>query len=304
MAWRRRVELAEKRIPLVRAVRQISKDLSVDRRDRRLLAVWDREALDDCQDVQAWRPAYQAAVHRRDLLHRIGRAIRSQRDAEIVRAMEDPSLADYPLPVEWQAAIEAAKARVGQTATLIEALQSGESALFWERFDARVIRRHQDLFAPYEALLWRLTESEILPLEKLGMGPALARASLVCTLPQQGLYRARWTWPQQRFSEQCILAICPDEPGAGGDPSGVSVYHRLAIDRASWEAGGGDRQFRILPDWIGGWVVVWALVDLGFHRFASPPLVLGRLGEAFGAGAGRWKRWPLFRASREEGIRD
>ena len=291
-AWRTRVELAEKRLPLVRAVRQISREFPADQLDRRLLAAWKPELLDDCADVESWRPAYEQAVRRQDLLRRIAKAIRRRHDAEIVRGMEDPSLAGYPLRAEWMAAVEAARSRVGKTAALIAMVQSGDAASFWNHFDARAIRRHQDLFAPYEDLLRRLTQTEILPLAPLGLGPALARASLVCVDWDAGLYHVRWTWPQQRFSEQCILAICPQAPAPGDDPGEVSVYYRLPIDRASWEAGGGSRQIHVSPEWRDGCVAVWALVDLGFQRFASHPLVLGNLRDAAGARARGRKRWP------------
>jgi hypothetical protein len=293
-AWRKRVELAEKRVPLVRAIREISRQLPADQLDGRLLAAWKPELLDGCADVESWRAAYELAARRQDLLRRIAKAIRRRHDAEIVRLMEDPSLAGYPLRPEWSAAIEAARSRVGKTAALVAMVQSRDAASFWHRFDARLIRRHQDLFGPYEALLRRLTEKEILPLDRLGLGPALARASLVCVDWDAGIYHVRWTWPQQRFSEECILAICPQAPGPGDDPGEVSVYYRLPIDRASWEAGGGSRQVHVSPEWREGYVAVWALVDLGFQRFASHPLVLGSLQDAAGAPARGRKGWRPF----------
>ena len=295
--WRKRVETAEKRLPLLQVVRQIPRGLPADQLDRRLLATWKPELLDDCADVESYRPAYELAVRRQELLRRVAKAIRRRQDAEIVRLMAEPSLAGYPLRIEWTAAIEAARSRVKRTEALIAMVQAGVAASFWSRFDARLIRRHQDLFEPHQGLLNRLTQTEILPLERLGLGPALARASLLCIDWDAGLFQIRWTWPQQRFSEQCILAICPEAPPAGGDPGEVSVYYRLPIDRASWEAGGGSRQIHVSPEWRDDCVAVWALIDLGFERFASHPLVLGQLREA--AGAPARKRWRPFAERRK-----
>jgi len=187
---------------------------------------------------------------------------------------------------------------VAKTSELIATVKSGDVAAFRDCFDARLIRRHRELFAPYEERLRRLTQTEILSLKGLGMGPALARASVVCVDPAGGLYQVRWNWPQQRFSEECILAICPQEPGPGDDPGGVLVYHRLPIDRGSWEAGGGNRQVHLPPEWAAAYVVVWALVDLGFERFSSHPLVLGRVRDATGAPAPGWKGWSLLSSLR------
>lgn len=278
--WRERIDLAERRLPVVQAVRQVSTSLPADQLDRRLLAVWNEVLLEGCRDVEPWREAYDRAVRRRELLRQTGKAIRARHDGEIVRLAQDPLLVDFPLPADWRAAVEAAQARVAKTAALIAALEAGDAGKFWERFDARLIRRHRDLFAAHEAVLRSWTKKEILVPERLGLGRALGRASLVCPDPAEGIYCVRWTWPQQRFSQRCILAICPEAPGPGDEPGGVSVYYRLPIDCASWEAGGGSRLLHVLPAWGDGWVAVWAMVDIGFAVFPSHPLVLGRLREA------------------------
>ncbi len=49
------------------------------------------------------------------------------------------------------------------------------------------------------------------------------------------------------------------------------------------------------PEWKGSLVVVWAMVDLGFHVFASEPLVLGRLDAGRGLRRGAGRRWRVGR---------
>jgi hypothetical protein len=301
-AWRQRIDLAEKRLPSVQAVRQIPTGLPPDQFDRRLLALWNEVVLEGCRDVEPWREAYGRAVQRRDVLRRMGKAIRARHDGEIVRLADEPLLAGFPLSADWQAAIQAARGQVAKTAALIAALEAGDAAMFWERFDARLVRRHRDLFVAHEEILRRWTEKEILAPERLGLGPALARSSLVCLDRAEGTYSVRWTWPQQRFSQQCILAICPEAPGPGDEPGGFSVYHRLPIDCASWEAGGGSRMIHVQPEWAGGCVAVWAMVDLGFDVFPSHPLVLGYLREAVEGCPPGWRGWSWFSSLRHKGL--
>ncbi len=274
---RPRIELARKRRAMVEALEAIPEDLPPDQLDRRLLDLWNDELAGDYGQAEAWRPAHERAVYRRQLLDRIQQAINGPDDAAIVELLKDPCLEDYPLPSSWTAAIRTARDRVDKTEALLAALREGNRSSFAGWFDARVIRSSADRFAAYEARLSEWTRAEILPLEGLGLGPALARASLFSIDKREGAYRVRWTWPQQRFADECLLAICARPPDPGEDPRDLEVRYRLPVDRQHWESGGGSRVIHVKPAWAGSYVVVWAMVDLGFRIFASHPLVLGRL---------------------------
>ncbi len=276
-AWRERIELAERRAPLVRAIHEIPNSLPADQVDRRLLGIWSESLLQGCQDVVPLVGRYEQAVRRQALLRSLAAAIQARHDTEIVRLTEDPLLADYPLEAGWSAAVQAARDRMAKTLEILTAVQKGDAIRLRECFDARLIRRHKELFSPYESEIRRWVERELLSLETLGLGPALGRASLVCLDPQQWVFSLRWTWPLQRYSQRCILAICAETPGPGDEPEGFSVYYRIPIDCASWEAGGGSRTIHARPEWLGGWAAVWAMIDLGFIALASHPLVLGQL---------------------------
>ena len=292
---RPRIELAERRFAMVEALQRIPENLPPDQLDRRLLDVWNEELAEGCEEVEAWRTAYEWAVYRRHLLDRIERAIRARDDAAVIELVEDPALEDYALPVTWTTAIRTARERVTKTETLVAALDSEDRSSFVDLFDARLIRRCLDQFGPYESLLTEWTRWEVLPLEGLGLGRALGRASLFCIDKAEGTYRVRWTWPQARFTDECILAVCAHEPQRDDDPGDVDALYRLPVDRRNWESGGGSRVIHVKPEWKGSLVVVWAMVDLGFRVFASEPLVLGRLDAGRGLRRGAGRRWQVRR---------
>ncbi len=295
---RPRIELAARRFALIEAMRRIPESLPLDQLDRRLLDVWDETLVDGCPEAEPWRPAYEQAVCRKQLLDQIQRAINASDDVTVVELLEDPRLEHYVLPAAWAPALRAARDRVARTEALAAALRDGDRASFLQQFDARIIRRFGQKFAPLHSLLTEWTRSEVLPLEGLGLRPAVGRASLYCIDEAEGAYRVRWTWPQQRFADECILAVFARQPDPEEDPWNLEVQFRLPLDRPSWESGGGSRVIHVLPEWAGSFVVVWAMVDLGFRVLASHPLILGRLD----VGKKQWgrtaKSWNVFSSLR------
>lgn len=289
------IELAGKQLALVEGLQRIPEDLAPDQLDRRLLDLWNEELAQGCREAEPWRPAYEWAVYRRQLLTRIQRAIDARDDVALIELVEEPSLEGYALSAGWATAIRTARERVAKTEALVSALAGGDRAAFVEAFDARLIRKHGGRFQAHESPLSDWTRSEILPLEGLGLSLAVGRASLFCLDKAEGTYRVRWTWPQQRFTDECFLAILADEPDPDSDPRDLELRHQLPIDRESWEDGGGSRVIHVEPEWAGNVVIVWATVDLGFRTFASRPLVLGRLGgrkkgkRGEGRGARAWR---------------
>jgi hypothetical protein len=99
----------------------------------------------------------------------------------------------------------------------------------------------------------------------------------VAAAEPRGAYHVRWTWPPARFADQCLLAVCRQEPVAGVEPTDLAPLHCVLMDRAGWEGAGGSRLLEPEAAWAGAYVVVWARVDLGFRAFYSDPLILGRL---------------------------
>jgi len=292
-----RITLAERRVSLLEALRRTPADLAPDQLDRRILEIWQDDLLGDCPEADPWRASYELACRREEALERLRAAIDSRSDAAVTEAMADPLLADYPLPSAWRAVLRATQERIARTESLVSALREGRRSSFAELFDARIIRQHGEQFAPYQSRLTEWTRSEVLPLEGLGLGRALARGSLVSVDRSEGTFRVRWTWPQQQFTDQCLLAVCPAEPGPNDDPRELATLHRAPVDRASWESGGGSRLLHTRPEWAGARVVVWAEVDLGFCLLYSEPLVLGRLDEVAKRRPAAWKGLKVFSRS-------
>ena len=291
-----RIDLALRRAPLLVALRGLSAETPADQRDRVLLEAWDESLLADCREAARWRSAHQAAVRRAEELKRLEEAVRERSDRRIAELAAGELLAGYPLSAPLEAAVEHARRQVAASSALEAALRGEDRETFVQMFDARLIRQFADRFEPYKSLLRKWTRSEILAASVIGLAPAVGRASLAIADAEQGIYRARWTWPMPRFTDQCLLAVARNKPGCNDPPDACELLHRETIGRTSWEAGGGCRSLRAVPQWESCFAVVWALIDLGTVTFASEPLVLGQFGAAARRAESGGRRWRWFGA--------
>ena len=397
-----RIALAEERSPIFQTLAKIPRDLPLDERDGRVLAVWNDKLMADCPEAEKWRPVYQMAMVRREVLKRLQAAVEAHDDAAVVQWGGKRCLAKYPLPQELVTEVQAAGERLGQVESLVALLREaatataaacgegvspapetgeaaegmpvdepalaepvaheaepvipgaepvvhGESAAgmpvdepalaepvppgaepvvpeaepvppgaepvvpeaepatsaddarraaFRGQFDARRIRANPDQFAPYQAQLAEWIGSEFRTPEQLGLTPPPESPALSPVEEPEGHYRAEWSWPEPRLVDQCVLAVCAAEPGPDDDPETIEVRWRAVISREEWTAGGGNRLIPIERGWEGSCVAVWAIVDVGFRRIASRPLVLGQIEPR-----SRWKWSRLFsRRSEEETV--
>ncbi len=285
-----RIELALKRFPCIQALQALSPEMAPDQLDARLLELWQEDLLAGCRNVKTWRPRYELALKRRGLLQRLEEAVNEHREAVIAELVSDPLLADYPLPDRWMPVVRDFHEQVQRAETLLSTLREGDRQAFVAEFDARLIRHDAERFRPHEALLCQWIRSEILPREQIGLRPALDRVNLACAAKRKRLFRACWTWPSPRFADECLLGICSQEPQVEDDPLELELSCRVPVDRASWENAGGCWTLPVQRQWMSSWVVVWAMVDIGFRLFFSHPLILGRPGEAPGMPHGLWTR--------------
>ncbi len=291
-AWRKRIELAEGRAPILKKLHNLPGDLPLDQRDKQIVELWDVKLLANCREAEPYRTNYETAMTRGKLLPRLEKAIEENDETAVGDLIQHAAFDGYPLPDEWTEMVESVRSSFDRGEALLAALQEQRRSAFHSLFDARVIRRRAEEFAPYESLLLKWTSQEVIPLERLGLRPTPGGKSLAPVRMSAGQWRARWEWPEERFCSECVLAVCRGEPDASGGPNEQSVHYRVSVDRASWDSA---REIRTEADWEGGYVTVWAIVDLGFRTFYSPPLVLGCL-----EGRGGWglKGLPFF-SSRE-----
>jgi hypothetical protein len=292
-----RIVLAAKRTPLLCVLEQIPPDYPIAQApqfDPRLMGTWNEDLLGDCHDAEPWRKAHERAQKRKRLLAELKAAVASNDRLAIARLVAEPCLDRYPLPTDWQHAAKQALAEVKATRKLLKALKRGRPEGFSEVFDARILRHNAAAFTPRRALLREWISAEVLPVGKLGLAPPLARQGMAKEPGVNAAYRICWQWPEPRFTEQCIVAVCPSKPGPGDDPRKLHVYLRLPIDRKSYEEGGGSRLFHADESWLGSYVAIWAMIDIGFEVFASEPLILGKL-EAVDDRPRGWRPGRVFR---------
>jgi serine/threonine protein kinase len=114
--WGMRIAVAEERLPVFRALSKITSALPPDERDRQILAVWKEKLMADCREADKWRPLYQMAAVRREVLKRLQASIEVKDDAEIVLWGSKRCLANYPLAKELTDAVAAARERLGTQA--------------------------------------------------------------------------------------------------------------------------------------------------------------------------------------------
>ncbi len=126
--WGMRIALAEERAAIFHALAKIPRNLSLPERDRRILALWKEPLMADCPEADPWRPIYQMAVVRREVLKRLQAAIEAHDDAGVLQWGGKRCLAKFPLPKDWLAEIRAACERLGRAESLLAALAEASQA--------------------------------------------------------------------------------------------------------------------------------------------------------------------------------
>ena len=270
-----RIDESVCRFPTLLELEDISLDLPPDELDRQLLAIWDEELFENSRDVDPWRDAYAAAVARKPLLEELERAMRLGSGREIERITAEPVLADYHYPRSWQEKFDAARQQLQTVEDLLQALADDDRSQFHEAFDQELLRAHADRLQVLHGAVDDWMNTEILPLEKLGLkvpedSPGIRRES-------RKKYELRWEWPEQRFTHQCVIGICPEAIKPGTSPEHGKTRRIVTIPHEQWVAAEGKITLGAESDWSGAHIYVWAVFDLGFRLFYSEALSLGRL---------------------------
>ena len=281
-----RIRQAQERFALLAELNKIPPDYpprEADKYDPALLKAFNNDVLAGCPEAKPWQEAYKAAKQRQAARYDLNAAIRAKDNQRIVEVLKRwPK--GYPLPEKWKAAVRTAREDVRAVQGLQAGLKNNDPSRFHQVFDVRILRRNATAYRPYESRLAEWIRAEILPRKRIGLALPPARQAVV----QAGdltSCRLRWRWPKARFNERCIVGVCKRSPPrtVNQDPYEVALEASCRwVDRKAFQQGGGELVFTIRDEWLGGYVVVWAAVELRFGQFRnnplfSEPLVLGRL---------------------------
>jgi len=273
-----RIELAQRRYPLISKLKQIPEDLLASELDESLLTIWDTALLDRCLDASPWKERHLVAVRRKHLLQRLNASIVTDDQPSVVKCADDPLLQDFAFPRESMHAIERAQHVKHSAHLILSTLQSRQRERFLEVFDANSVRQFLYLFDGHRAELVEMVRDTIAPLKSIGLDYPFFNP--VLKAKSNGAYRIKWRWPPSRFADKCVMAVCGEEPKPGSPPGDWRLYSQWRIERRVWQNAAGSQTIHPKKGWIGGWVVVWALIELGdgVSEIRSDPLVIGRLG--------------------------
>jgi hypothetical protein len=133
-------------------------------------------------------------------------------------------------------------------------------------------------------------EAEILPADKIGFSRDVENA---VQRDEDGNLRISWTWPSPTVTRDCQLVISHQQPAPTAIPEDLEALHSASIARRDWDEGMG-YVVPFDPEWEGGRIFVWAIVDLGFQSFLSEPFEVGLIKPL----EEKTKRWGLFRGWR------
>src|SRR5262249_22148548 len=117
--WGMRIAVAEERLPIFKALGKITPNTPLNERDARVLAVWKEKLLADCAEAEKWRPFYQMATVRREVLKRLYGSIDARDDRAIIQWASKRCLAKYPIAPAIADAIQAARERLGKSESLL-----------------------------------------------------------------------------------------------------------------------------------------------------------------------------------------
>lgn len=271
------IQRAVRRAPLILALMKLPKNATLDVLDQRLLEIWRPELLQDCADVEPWRPAYVAAVQRRKLLKQLTGALQANDDLTVALLAGHALLKGYRLSAELDAPVRKARQRSQAAQQLLETLKNKDRAAFLKHFDAAMVRQYTRFFQPHQKQLEAWIRSEVAVLDKLGLSSPLFGAPALIPVPGTETCQVRWRWPEPRFAGSCEILVLRGTPSRDKTPSQLESQFHEMLTRRAWEDSGGCLLLHLESALANGVVAVWAVIDVGFATFYSEPLVLGRL---------------------------
>jgi hypothetical protein len=200
---------------------------------------------------------------------------KAARGEEIV---SDPCLAGYAFDDATTRWIEWAREVGRAVREMTAATERGDDKAFLASFDAAFLRDHTVMFQTHWQQILEWVRSAVMPAAK-PQPPIGQRAFEVepGTGKSESRCRLTWRWPDHRFTDKCMVVISRDKPNAASEPSNIEPLLSFTVTRGAYQSGGGYYTLQAKPEWKGGYITVWAKLDLGTDTLWSQPLVLGRI---------------------------
>lgn len=270
-----RAELAVMRAPRIKILESFRKNTPLDQLDQKILSLWDVKLFEGCEQVRKYERLYNIALRRRVKLEMLTEALEANLPEEVAAILKDPLLAHYPLPGPLATKVKIRQEQWTHSEGMIGAMDANDAKLFIEAFDANALIKDPEIYQEIFPQMIPWIEEQILPLETNGLRPVFGRASILNE--EDGTVSIRWTWMHPRFGNACVLGVSGGKILDTDRPEDVSLVFSAEITRSQWEKSGSF--FTLTPDpaWNGMKVIVWGVIETGFQRFYTQPLILGNL---------------------------
>ncbi|MDO4550562.1 MAG: hypothetical protein Q4C96_04855 [Planctomycetia bacterium] len=275
---RTRAELAARRAPRLRTILGFSeKNMTPDQVDRQIISVWDESLFLNCPQAESLREMYNMAHRRLRKVELLQEAVDNNDRQQIITILQDPILQNYNYPGQLGMFVRNSADMLFHGHDMREAVMAGDREAFLANFDTRSFRAAPEDFVSVYPMVEKWIQEDILPRNVNGLRPPLGRSAI--TAGQNGVIILRWTWVQPRFSDVCVLGITSKEPQITDQPWEIPLLFQEEISRESWEKMGGFYALHSQRAWNGKNIVVWAIIDTGIRKYATEPLILGKLEE-------------------------
>lgn len=270
-----RADLASLRAPRIKVLESFRKTTPLDQLDRQILSLWDVKLFEGCGQVRKYEKLYDIALRRRVKLEMLQEALDVNDMPTVLELLEDAMLKHYPFSGELMTRIKTKREQWTHSQGMIGAMEANNAEEFLKQFDANALLRdpetYQEVFPVMESWIVNL----VLPLRTIGLRPVFGRASVLTE--DDGTVSVRWTWMHPRFGNSCVLGVFGGNLLETDRPEDVALAFQKEITRGEWEKGGSFFSLKPDAECNGMKVIVWGVVDTGFKRFYTEPLVLGTL---------------------------
>lgn len=274
------IKTARMRKPIIESLIRIDLAIPLAEIDLQILTTWEpnQQLLNGCDEVKHLLPRFAEAVQRRDLLTQLESALGAYDRVRIHEISQSPLLASYQLPLEWQNSIQIVNRDLARLKKLKLAIANNDVVQFNKNFDIRVVKAYSDDLVKYKSGLIKMVRARISNRKGIGLQllPHKSRA-IKQKMNSKAVYKISWDWPSPELTDQCLILVSRQRPKPDSSPGKLDYLLKEVVPRQAYQNGGGCKTIRVINALRGGYVSIWAIIDLGFDVFYSEPLVLGTI---------------------------